>query len=442
MPVQARTAFPKPSTTFRDVQKTKEGGAEEGTRTTIEEYRALKGMPRCDEALQLLREIGRIVRPIMLKHKWRLPLLVEVFPRQENLLGFNVNAGHKIALRLRQAVNSNDFIDESSIVETMLHELAHNLRGPHDDIFYQHLDTLTREWYELQRADSHNMLAGQGFLSGGLRLGGSASHASATRTATALGSIHGGRDPVDLGKARQKAAEMAEKRRRLGEIMAKGCNRLGAASPTSSPLTGDNADAARRKNDISRNCPSGSVVQTQAAAQEQAEQELLHGIQVITIEDGDDDNEDVGEGDYQSVVTENTAMPKREHSQSDEDDVIIVDIRRSTKKAASSTSASSLVNQTRAAAALRQNILTDSPNLQAFRQGLDIPSSEAITHQARAWTCQQCTLQNSQASLTCQACDAIRPGLPHWICANCNHRMMGDFSEYWLCTECGQMKVA
>ena len=64
--------------------------------------------------------------------------------------GFNVNRGRKIALRLRQPHNEDDFIDEESITETMLHELAHNVRGPHDDEFFRVLDGLTMEWYDLR----------------------------------------------------------------------------------------------------------------------------------------------------------------------------------------------------------------------------------------------------------------------------------------------------
>jgi hypothetical protein len=222
MPIQARTPYPKPPTTFREAQRNGRG-----VRTTIEEYRALKDMPRSEEALRLLRDVGKIVEPIMLKHEWKLPLLVEVFPKKENLLGFNVNAGRKIALRLRHALSPNEFIDEASIVETMLHELAHNLRGPHDDVFYKHLDMLTREWYELQRSDSNKILVGQGFLSEGIKLGGASV----------------GHSGYDLARARQKAVEMAEKRRRLGEIMANGNSRLGGRT-TSTQLKTAAADVS------------------------------------------------------------------------------------------------------------------------------------------------------------------------------------------------------
>lgn len=80
MPVRGRGGWPKPATSFKD-------GGGPGERSRIGEYRALKGMPRSDTALSLLRRIGKAVEPIMLKHSWHLPLLVEVYPKQESLLG-------------------------------------------------------------------------------------------------------------------------------------------------------------------------------------------------------------------------------------------------------------------------------------------------------------------------------------------------------------------
>jgi hypothetical protein len=420
MPILAKGPFPKPSTTYRDESYKRS--------TTIEEYRALKSMPKGDEALKLLRSIGMTVKPIMIKHHWSLPLLVEIYPKQESLLGFNVNRGQKIALRLRQASNHQDFLDEESIVETMLHELAHNLRGPHDEVFFQHLDMLTMEWYELRRSGT-SLLAGQGFLSEGVKLGNS-----------------NGRyiDPV---RARQKAVEMAENRRRLQEVMSSsGGSRLGGGGVTPVSSAAARAEAAERRRNITRNCPSSSTKETQIAAQEQEAQELLHGIQVITIDDNDDDDDD--------IVTElPTPTIKPEEESSGEDEVIIVDVKKAPKRTKLTTEStpSLLVKQTRDAAALRVNLLDGSSNLRDFRQGPGrnsssrshtVASSGDITHQSKAWNCQQCTLRNSQSSLECQACNSIRPGLEYWICSHCHHRMLGDYAQYWCCTKCSQMKTA
>jgi hypothetical protein len=50
-------------------------------------YEHLKGHPRSNEALTLLQRIASLVKPIMRKHGWRLPVLAEFFPESPNLLG-------------------------------------------------------------------------------------------------------------------------------------------------------------------------------------------------------------------------------------------------------------------------------------------------------------------------------------------------------------------
>ena len=50
-------------------------------------YEHLKGLPKPDEALTLLRKIASRVKPIMRKHHWRLPVLAEFFPDNPGLLG-------------------------------------------------------------------------------------------------------------------------------------------------------------------------------------------------------------------------------------------------------------------------------------------------------------------------------------------------------------------
>ena len=100
MPQHGRGAFPKAAvpTTWLD----------DGASARIKEYRVLRGMRDADKALALLRRIGSIVRPIMLKHGWRasrerehgalswnadvpcradLTLLIEMLPSNPALLG-------------------------------------------------------------------------------------------------------------------------------------------------------------------------------------------------------------------------------------------------------------------------------------------------------------------------------------------------------------------
>ena len=50
-------------------------------------YSTLKGFPRNDEALQRLKKIVSMTKPIMRDRGWKLPVLAEFFPAQPELLG-------------------------------------------------------------------------------------------------------------------------------------------------------------------------------------------------------------------------------------------------------------------------------------------------------------------------------------------------------------------
>lgn len=49
--------------------------------------------------------------------------------------GMNVNRGKKILIRLRPANDEGSFYDiEEMLIGTMLHELTHNVHGPHEKV--------------------------------------------------------------------------------------------------------------------------------------------------------------------------------------------------------------------------------------------------------------------------------------------------------------------
>ncbi|MBE3046483.1 hypothetical protein IMZ48_28930 [Candidatus Bathyarchaeota archaeon] len=50
-------------------------------------YSHLKEYPRSDEALVRLKKIASMTKPLMRNHKWKLPVLAEFFPGEQNLLG-------------------------------------------------------------------------------------------------------------------------------------------------------------------------------------------------------------------------------------------------------------------------------------------------------------------------------------------------------------------
>ncbi|KAI9594095.1 WLM domain-containing protein [Syncephalis fuscata] len=109
----------------------------------------LKRQPLYSEATALLQQLAQQVQPIMAKYNWHVGLLREFLPKNENLLGINVNKGQEIRIRLRYASNPHQFIDYESLLGTLLHELTHIVHGPHDSNFYKLLDKLTDECEQL-----------------------------------------------------------------------------------------------------------------------------------------------------------------------------------------------------------------------------------------------------------------------------------------------------
>lgn len=210
----------------------------------VRSFTHLKDMPKAERALPMLQRVASLVKPIMRKHGWVLPVLSEFFPESTNLLGLNVNGGEKILLRLRPAWASDTFLEEDQVVRVMLHELTHNVHGPHDERFYQFLAGLEDEYDALQRSG----YAGEGFFSPGHRLGTGVSHNL----------------PAHL--ARAKAADAAEKRQNLQAIF-RGGGRLGGRNTVLNNLSPRElaARAAERRKRDELECGSGQVALREAA---------------------------------------------------------------------------------------------------------------------------------------------------------------------------------
>lgn len=127
----------------------------------------LQKKPGKEDALELLKDIAHRVSYLMRENEFKVGSLVEFFPRDRRLLGMNVNRGMKIMLRLRNPTDEFQFLPRESIMGTMLHELTHNLFGPHDNRFYAKLDELMgRQWVIEQQGLFDT------FLGHGRRLGG------------------------------------------------------------------------------------------------------------------------------------------------------------------------------------------------------------------------------------------------------------------------------
>ncbi|KAJ3205290.1 Map microtubule affinity-regulating kinase [Dinochytrium kinnereticum] len=119
------------------------------------------------EALSTLKRVASLVKPLMKKRSWTLPILREFFPPNPNLLGLNVNRGQEIRLRLRHATDASRFLEFEDVLGTMLHELTHNAIGPHNAAFYKYLEELNLELDELRNKG----WCGEGFDAPGVRVG-------------------------------------------------------------------------------------------------------------------------------------------------------------------------------------------------------------------------------------------------------------------------------
>nr|GAT47439.1 predicted protein [Mycena chlorophos] len=238
----------------------------------VKSFTHVKGPPKQESrALEMLKRIASLVKPIMRKHGWVLPVLSEFFPQQSNLLGLNVNGGQKILLRLRPAHAPDTFMDEDDVVQTMLHELTHNVHGPHDDKFYKFLAGLQDEYDALQRSG----YAGEGFYSKGNRLGTNVSHDL----------------PPHL--ARAKAIEAAEKRRQKAQVLGGGGRRLGSGRLGTAGLSPRElaARAAERRARDEKECGHGSAELAQREADKAAAESVKHDVIDLTLESDDEEDE-------------------------------------------------------------------------------------------------------------------------------------------------------
>lgn len=118
----------------------------------ILKYEHLQSRPREAEALQLLKKIGHLVTPIMQQRGWKVGVLREIFSTTEHLLGYNLDKGAKIFIRLRKSTDESEFLDVEYLVSTMLHELAHIVYEGHGMDHWVLCNQLREEFKDLVSA--------------------------------------------------------------------------------------------------------------------------------------------------------------------------------------------------------------------------------------------------------------------------------------------------
>ncbi|KAK6455194.1 WLM domain-containing protein [Scheffersomyces xylosifermentans] len=118
--------------------------------SNIQKIASLIRYPDKSYAADLLHQAAKMVAPIIHENNFKVGTLCEMFPKNANLLGLNVNRGQKILIRLRYHSNDKSFYPMGDIIGTLLHELTHNLYSAHDDKFYKFLDGLKKRFEEIQ----------------------------------------------------------------------------------------------------------------------------------------------------------------------------------------------------------------------------------------------------------------------------------------------------
>lgn len=355
----------------------------------VTQYQHEAHRPRADQALHSLKKIASMVKPIMRRRSWRVGVLAEFYPAESNLLGLNTNRGQKINLRLRYPGDANQFLPLEEVVDTMLHELCHNVIGPHNAEFHALWDQLRDEHEALMRKG----YTGEGFLGRGERLGGR-------------------RIPMHEAKRRARAA--AEQRR----IMSAGSGqRLGGAGI----MRGQDpraviAAAVDRRTRIQRGCASGTDTGRKVAQDEEVKTEKV----TTTQADREDQNEaaimrayiDLIEEEEKSNFGAGYIPPSQENPAGP----------RSIPSEGSSKAKSLLAQQASIEAEITKEAVkipvpppipvATRPSKRPAPEPEPEPEPEpqnTFDIPPETWTCEVCTLVNPINYLTCDACTVERP---------------------------------
>ncbi|KAI9699185.1 MAG: hypothetical protein M1820_007264 [Bogoriella megaspora] len=438
-------------------------------------YEHLRGLPRAQEALQKLRKIASLVKPIMRKRGWRIGSLTEFLPEDTRLLGLNINRTDKICIRLRYTPDPSQFLPTETVVDTMLHELSHVVHGPHDAKFHGLWNELRDEHFSL----SMKGYTGEGFLGQGRKLGGR-------------------RMPLSE-MSRQARANAAQKRSTSSQDA--GGRRLGGATVMrGADMRNVIANAATRRNTITQGCASGSK-----DSQKLADQASQNGFRTKAEEDDANDRaiaqalmELMEEEESRRMDSENNRGPSTGLGWSPETGLYINDGPDETPTGASDTDprkthdadsrngrpVSRLVLEAEAQTAktVKQSTGSSSGGINSGRDAASaarlsrhgpMPIVPSQSSGPETWVCQLCTLENPTQFLCCDACGMERPtaadGLTKqnsayeeaskitsspgkaragqrevnptssigWSCPRCNSFME---HKWWSCSRCGRIK--
>ncbi|KAJ6443024.1 WLM domain-containing protein [Purpureocillium lavendulum] len=332
----------------------------------IGDFVHMKDEHRADEALHMLKKIASMVKPLMRARGWHVGKLVEFYPPirgNQTLLGLNYDKGREICLRLRHPRDRRQFIPFEQILDTMLHELVHIVRGPHDDQFNRLWDQLRDEMQSLLNKG----YTGESFLSEGRRLGGT---------------------NVPDDELRRLVRQAADDRRIKHAGTAPG-RRLGGAAPRpGQDIRRTIADAADRRRQVLRGCAEENL--TPREMQEMADRAAHNGFRTQAEED------EANEAAISQALWELVQEDEKKRlgdAYLPPSDTIPEEYRRGLASSA----------QSRGGIAEPQHP-TMHPATSSNMQRRD-PTSSMLG----SWACETCTLQNPLNYLCCDACGLERP---------------------------------
>ncbi|XP_010534793.1 PREDICTED: uncharacterized protein LOC104810286 [Tarenaya hassleriana] len=375
-----------------------------GDLNKVWEIKALK-KPGEDEARKILEKVAKQVQPIMTRRKWRVKLLSEFCPKNPALLGVNVCRGVHVKLRLRRQNREWDFFSFNEILDTMLHELCHNVHGPHNATFYKLWDELRRECEELIMKGISG--TGQGFDLPGKRLGGFTRHPPSS-------------------SLRATAAAAAEKRVRAGNLLPSGSHRLGGDSTIMSALSPIQAAAMAAERRLLDDIWCGSH-SAEALAEEENGDIHKESVRVMGSSTSSSDNgrsyrstPDARLGKRSGWSNNNNSLPSSTNHQWRLD---VIDLTengpdtRSPKRCCKPQDAASSSN---------------SSNI------------TCIANESAMWECATCTLLNPPLAPICELCSGARPkdkGVKFkiWSCKFCT---LENDMKLEKCEACGQWRYS
>lgn len=346
------------------------------------------------------------------------------------------------------------------VVDTMLHELSHNVHGPHDAKFHALWDQLRKEYEGLLSKG----YTGEGFLSDGNRLGGR-------------------RVPRD--EARRIARNAAEKRRTL--YSGSGQKLGGRPVPLGTDIRQVIVGAIERRNTVLKGCGSGNKdddeikiladaatqngFKTKADEDEANDRAIAQALWDLVQEDekkeyGNDyiqptSSNPTGNGGGEVGPSMSTAV-KREAPSPAKPKIKAPPVRQHSDRPVSRLVGEGSKPKPKTLPSRATTTPTPVPLQHQAPTPIQAPKPSSPFLVPSGWTCPVCTLHNPINFLACDACTSERPAeitkqlaaaerrreaastaqrpgsqLQTWTCFQCT-TIMED--KWWTCSTCGKLK--